>query len=97
MADFNQAIKLDPNYADAYFSRGVIHQKKGETDLALADLNQAIKLDSNHAGAYYNRSILYAQLENTSECKKDLKIAGDLFLYQGNIKMSQKIRQILQN
>jgi tetratricopeptide (TPR) repeat protein len=44
MADYDQAIKLNPIYAAAYSSRGLVRQMKGDLDGAMADSNQAIKL-----------------------------------------------------
>jgi len=55
IADYSQAIKLDPNFVKAYYNRGVAYEKKNNYDKAIADYNQAIKLDPNHANAYYNR------------------------------------------
>jgi Flp pilus assembly protein TadD len=54
-ADFNKAIELDPNYAEAYNNRGVAWDHKGDYDKAIADFNKAIELDPNNAEAYKNR------------------------------------------
>ncbi len=43
--EFNQAIELDPNYADAYNWRGNMYFFKGEYDQSTADYNKAIELD----------------------------------------------------
>ena len=56
IADFTQAIKLDPNNAAAYCNRGVVYD---DYDRAIADFNHAIKLDPNYATAYYNRGVAY--------------------------------------
>jgi tetratricopeptide (TPR) repeat protein len=44
MADYNEAIRIDPKYAPAYFNRGVQFRSKKDYDRALADLNEAVKL-----------------------------------------------------
>jgi len=54
--DYNEAIRLDPNLASAYFNRGVWYQSG---DKAIADYNKAIELDPNYAEAYSNRNISY--------------------------------------
>ncbi len=51
IADYNQAIKLNPNYAEAFYGRGTAYQKKGQNDQAIADYDQAIKLNPNLAAA----------------------------------------------
>ena len=59
LADFNKAMKLNPNYALAYFGRGELYYYQKKYELALADFNQAIELDSKLAMAYSNRGVLY--------------------------------------
>jgi Tfp pilus assembly protein PilF len=55
IADFNEAIQIDPNNALAYANRGVIYHNKGDYDRAIADYTQAIQLDPKNAMAYYGR------------------------------------------
>ena len=43
--DFDQAIKLNPNYAIAFYNRGNAYRLKGQHDRAIQDLDQAIKLN----------------------------------------------------
>ena len=38
IADFDQAIQLKPDYADAYYNRGIAYHDKGDYDRAIADL-----------------------------------------------------------
>jgi len=59
LADYNQAITLNPNYAKAYNNRGVLYDELGENDLALADYNQVIKLNPKLAQTYSSRGFLY--------------------------------------
>jgi tetratricopeptide (TPR) repeat protein len=44
VADFNQAIKINANYADPYNGRGLIHHQRGEFDAAIADFSEAKQL-----------------------------------------------------
>ncbi|GHT84011.1 hypothetical protein FACS1894137_06500 [Spirochaetia bacterium] len=59
IADFTQAIRLDPNDAGAYCERGNAYVDKQDYDRAIADYNQAIRLDPNHTFAYNNRGSAY--------------------------------------
>jgi tetratricopeptide (TPR) repeat protein len=45
IADFNQAIKLDPNFAAACINRGLILHRNSEFNLAFAKTNQEIRVD----------------------------------------------------
>ena len=58
MADFNEAIRLDPNYAIAYFFRGDLYKRRGDFERAMTDLNESIRLDPNYAKAYFIRGRL---------------------------------------
>jgi tetratricopeptide (TPR) repeat protein len=44
LADYNKAIKLKPDYVDAYIGRGGAEYKNGNPQSALADYNKAIEL-----------------------------------------------------
>jgi tetratricopeptide (TPR) repeat protein len=59
IADYNQALRLDPNYATAYSNRGNAYYAKKDYDRAIADYNQALRLDPNHEVAYTNRGTAY--------------------------------------
>jgi tetratricopeptide (TPR) repeat protein len=59
IADFTEALRLDPNFESAYFQRGNAYYYNKDYDRAIADYTQAIRLDPNLAAAYYNRGIAY--------------------------------------
>jgi tetratricopeptide (TPR) repeat protein len=49
IADFSEAILLNPKLAMAFYLRGVAYDANGNHDRAAADLNEAIRLDSRIA------------------------------------------------
>jgi len=55
MADYNEAIRLDPRYYAAYDNRGNVKCQKGDLNGAMADIDQAIRLNPKNALAYNNR------------------------------------------
>ena len=59
LADFNQAIKLQPSFAQAYANRAAMYVAKGDYSQALADANQAVKLKPDLVVAYNNRGAIY--------------------------------------
>ncbi len=59
IADYDRAIELKPDLAEAYNNRGNAYWNKGEVDRAIADYDRAIELKPDYAEAYYNRGIAY--------------------------------------
>ncbi len=53
----NTAIKLNPRFANAFDSRGLVYLKLGDFDRALADYETALRLCPRLAGAAYGRGI----------------------------------------
>ncbi len=56
--DFDRAIAIKPDYAEAYSSRGFQKQDAGNLNEALADFNKAISLNPATSGAYEGRGII---------------------------------------
>lgn len=75
LADFNQAIKLQPKHAFAYFNRGAVYFTKQDYERALADLNQAIKLQPDFALAYLKRGSIYYFKGDSDRALADLNQA----------------------
>ena len=67
VADFTQAIQLDPSHAGAYFARGMEYFNYFRYELAIADLSEDIRLNPTHAEAYYWRGFMY---HNRNEWEK---------------------------
>ncbi len=59
IAEFDEAIRLDPTLALAYVNRAAAYVRKGESDKAIADCTEAIRLDPTLAMAYGNRGGAY--------------------------------------
>jgi len=59
LADYTQALKINPQYVDAYYNRGLVYSKQEKWELALADYTQALKINPQYADAYINRGSFY--------------------------------------
>jgi serine/threonine protein kinase len=71
LADYAQAIRLDPNYVLAYFNRALTYHVLGQSAEAFVDYDAAIRLDPRFAGAYVGRGSIYADLGRSTEALAD--------------------------
>jgi tetratricopeptide (TPR) repeat protein len=61
IADYTQAIRLDPNDADAYLNRGVTYANKKDYAHARANWEKVLQLKPNDANARKNLEVLRNQ------------------------------------
>lgn len=57
--NYSAAVRLDPNYTDAYLMRGESRFYTNRLDEALADLNKTLALKGDYFEAYYYRGLVY--------------------------------------
>ncbi|MCX7704465.1 MAG: tetratricopeptide repeat protein, partial [Planctomycetota bacterium] len=53
--DYDRAIELNPEYAEALYNRGVAKSKMGDWAGAIADFDEALELKPKYALAYAGR------------------------------------------
>ena len=96
---YDKAIKINPNYADAYNNMGTIFNNKDEFDQAISYISGALRINPNDADAYYNMGVaLQGKRELTAAIdsyKQALKIKpnfanahnamGDALHYKGDL------------
>jgi len=74
VADFTEAIRLDPYYARAYHNRGKAYADKGDADKAIADITEAIRLNPYVSEAYYySRGTVYQKIGDIDKAVADYK------------------------
>ncbi len=78
MADFDSALEMQPEYADAYANRGRAHYEREEYEAAIADLDQAVEHDGELAQAYGNRGLAYEGLGDDELASADYTRAIEL-------------------
>ncbi len=61
IAEYNQAIKLNPDYTRAFNNRGRAYAKKGLYDRAIADFDAAIKLKPDYTSTFNSRGRAYVK------------------------------------
>jgi tetratricopeptide (TPR) repeat protein len=55
IADYTEAIRLNPEYSIAYNNRGEARYRAGDLDGALSDYSEALRIDPDYPEAYSNR------------------------------------------
>jgi hypothetical protein len=69
IADFNEAIRLDPNNYEAYYQRAIAHRERGNRKLAALDEQKARQLDP--IAAKFSRRTGTAPLEGEEEAEDE--------------------------
>src|SRR6266487_10178 len=54
---YTEAIRLKPDFADAYYNRGLARYDKKDLDGAIKDYTEALRLKPDYATAYNNRGL----------------------------------------
>jgi tetratricopeptide (TPR) repeat protein len=62
IAEFDQAIRLEPNNSEAYEQRGSAFGELKQSERAIADYDQALRINPNDEFAYYGRALEYYHL-----------------------------------
>jgi len=96
ISDYNEAIRLKPNYAEAYLLRGISKNNLGRFEEAIPDYNEAIRLKPNYAEAYLFRGLLKRSLRKEEEAKVDHQTALKIAEQQGDENLKTTIEAILQ-
>jgi lipoprotein NlpI len=73
VADYTQALSLDPKIALAYYDRGLIRAQQGDFDGAIADTSQALYLDPKNVQVYYDRGFAKLAKGNLDGAQADMK------------------------
>jgi tetratricopeptide (TPR) repeat protein len=62
ISEYNEAIRINRNFADAYSNRAVAKSASGDKKGAIKDYNEAIRINRNFADAYFNRGLAKDEL-----------------------------------
>ena len=75
---YTLAIKLKPDFVEAYYNRGLAYTGKGEIERAIVDYTRAIDLKPDDAAAYNNRGLAYKDQGEFDNAIEDLDRAINL-------------------
>ena len=77
-ARFDEAIRNNPNDANAYYGRGLARMNQDMAQEAMADLQKAIELDPKLAVAYDARGTIHSKMGDAAKAQEDFNRAIEL-------------------
>ena len=72
IADYSEAIRLNPQDPDFYDNRGLAYARKGNYARAIVEYDQALRLSPRDAWSYNKRGIAKKALGRTAEGEADI-------------------------
>ncbi len=68
---YGEVIRLQPDYANAYYNRGTIYIELGQYNEAIHDYNETVRIKPDYMLAYFNRGMVYSKLGRYQPAIKD--------------------------
>jgi tetratricopeptide (TPR) repeat protein len=78
LADFDEALKLNPRYVLAWIKRGNLRSQQGAYTEAIADFDQALRLDARAVLAWNNRGLAWQNQGDLDAALRDYARALEL-------------------
>src|SRR5919197_3551170 len=75
---FALALRLDPQYVDAWIKRGYAHFHLGEYTVAIASYDKALEIDVNNAEAWNLKGLAYYKMKNYDKAIECCEKAVDI-------------------
>ena len=69
--DYDEAIRLNPAFVEAYYNRGLNYRELKQFDKAIADFSETIRLNPRYARAHLHRGSIYLHQRKFEQANKD--------------------------
>ena len=57
--EYQAALRINPDYAEAHYNLGVVYTRQGRIDEAIRELQAALRINPDFADAHYNLGVIY--------------------------------------
>lgn len=101
--EFDEALKLSPNYHPALTQRGVAYFMLGQYQKAILDLDRANTLDPQNFGIFWHRALVYFNLHQHQQALQDINEAlkllpanGSYLALKAQIQKAMNVEALLQ-
>ena len=78
LANFDRALDDNPNFAPAWYYRGMANRRAGNLSQAIADYTAAIAAEPDYPVAFYARGVAHRELEDYPQARQDYDRAIEL-------------------
>lgn len=70
---YSEALRLKPNYAVAFYNRGLLRKAGSDPEGVFSDYNEAIRLKPGEANPYCGRALVLQKKDNLSAAIADFQ------------------------
>ena len=92
IADFDETIRINSDYAEAFYHRGLVKQHMERYESAIVDYNEAIRINPNYTEAFYQRGLVNYSLHRFNQMQQDLQTA---LQWTDDIELIERINYLL--
>jgi len=89
--EFQKAIGINPNYADAYHNLGNTYQAMGQLEAAVENYKKALSINPNLWQSYQNMAAIYFNAEQFDLALENIKKALEINPNDENLKQNVKV------
>ena len=87
--ELERAVKVKPDYAEAYYTLGTVYRQMGKLPLASEALQAAIRLQPDFAGAHTTLAAIFRQQGNEQAAAEENRLANHIRETQMGLQAAQ--------
>ena len=93
---FTDAIKMDPNWAEAWNKRATVYYMIGEFQKSQDDIDKVLKLENRHFGALAGQGMVNIKLKNYDKAKLSYQKAQEIYpAMKSSKRMIEQIEELI--
>ena len=96
IAEFEAALRIDPNCTDAHQNLGVAYTRQGRMEEAVREYEAAVRIDPSHTRAHFYLGLAYKRMGFLKDAALQLQasLAGDPLLVKAHFHLGEAYRQM---
>jgi tetratricopeptide (TPR) repeat protein len=94
---YNEALRINPEYAQAHNGLGMVHEQLGQLDKAIEEYELALSIDENNAVTNYNLGLAYNEKNDLDQSISYLSKARELYKEDNNEGQEKYLAGLIEN